>query len=446
MKSNHRPFPDISTRLPSNLEFIFNLSPSAMTLGLANMRALLSRLGEPQQAFPTIIIAGTNGKGSVAAYLSSLLNANGMRTGRYTSPHVYSVTERISVAGNQISLDKMEAHASRVVPLYSSVPFSYFEAITAIAFLEFAEQEVDYAVLEVGLGGRFDATNVTEPAAAIITNISLDHRRILGDTKEEILREKLGIAREGVPLLVGDLSDGLVDFLKRRQCGDRFDLRLMRDIGTAERKNRLPGHTQVAIRTGRADYGLVTLPFAGDHQAENALLAVGAAECILQKVDNVPSALASAYMPGRFERIECNGKTVVLDVAHNDAALCRLAETYTSIFPAAGSTIVLGVMRRKELSEAPARLLKTARRLYLVAPETGDGCTPHELFEKLRPKMPFIGEGDVILWNGRDVSSGWDRLVESVLNPTSGFENILVTGSHHTVESFGRRLHQRRAL
>jgi dihydrofolate synthase/folylpolyglutamate synthase len=444
MKSNHRPFPEISPRLPSNLEFIFNLSPSAMTLGLANMRALLTLLGEPQQAFPAVLIAGTNGKGSVAAYLASLLDANGLKAGRYTSPHVYSVAERIAVAGGQISLEKMEEHASRIVPLHSSVPFSYFEAITAIALLEFAEQAVDVAVLEVGLGGRFDATNVTDPAVSIITNISLDHRRLLGDTEEEILREKLGVAREGVPLLAGNLSGDLCKVLERRQSRDRFDLRFLGDIGSAVPDGGAPGKTRIRMRTARADYGTVELPFTGDHQADNALLALGAAECILRNVGHVPRAFASAYMPGRFERIDLPGKVIVLDVAHNDAALCRLSETYAGMFPAADSALVLGVMRRKELAESPARLMKTARRRYLVAPENGDGCSPHELFAKLNAKKSIAGEGDVILWNGYDASSGWDRLVESVLNAQSGFENILVTGSHHTVESFGSRLGQRR--
>jgi dihydrofolate synthase/folylpolyglutamate synthase len=444
MKSNHRPFPDKQTPLPSNLEFIFDLSPSVMTLGLANVQELLSRLGQPQLSFPTIIVAGTNGKGSVAAFISSLLNANGLNAGRYTSPHIYSVTERITVAEKRISLDKMEEHASRIVPLHSSIPFSYFEAITAIAFLEFAEQAVDYAVLEAGLGGRFDATNVTEPAVGVITNISLDHRRVLGDTEEEILREKLGIAREGVPLLVGNLSDGLHDLLKKRQSRDGFELRLLNDIGTAVLYDRSPAKTQAGIRTGRTDYGTVSLPFPGQHQADNVLLAMGAAECVIQKVRNVPRAVASAYMPGRFERFEYAGKTVVLDVAHNDAALCSLADTFSDIYPAAESALVLGVMKRKELRESPARLMKAARRLYLIAPETGEGCTPHELFEKLRVENTSKNKEDIILWNGEDVSAGWDRLVDAVLSPASEDSIILVTGSHHTVESFGRRFHRRR--
>ncbi|MFH1754447.1 MAG: Mur ligase family protein [Candidatus Latescibacterota bacterium] len=440
MKSNHQPFPDILTPLPSNLEFIFNLSPSVMTLGLANMQALLSRLDKPQNKFPSIIVAGTNGKGSVSCYISSLLNANGLKVGRYTSPHIYSVTERISIGEEYITLEQMEKHASRIVPLHAIVPFSYFEAITAIAFLEFAEKEVDYAVLEVGLGGRFDATNVSQAAVTIITSISLDHRRVLGDTEVEILREKLGIARKGVALLIGNLSAELLGIIERRQAQDGFDLHSLQNIGSVKREGLSPAESRIAIRTARQNYGTVSLPFAGEHQSDNALLALGAVECVLDEVKNVPQAFASAYMPGRFERLECMGKTVILDVAHNDAALSRLAETYSQRFRAEDSAIVLGAMRRKELSVSLARLMAAARRLYLIAPETGESSTPHELFDKLNAEFTFTDKKDIILWNGQDVSSGWDRLVDVLFHPASEFANILVTGSHRTVESFGRRL------
>ena len=181
----------------------------AMTLGLGNIRALLARLGHPERTFKPAVIAGTNGKGSVTAMLASILGRNGHRVGRFISPHVYSVTERVSVDGAPVSVDEMEAAAGRVAALRDELTFSYFEALTAIAFLIFADLGVDYAVLETGLGGRFDATNAVEPVVTVITGISLDHRRILGDSEEEILREKLGITRRGVPLLIGKMSPQL---------------------------------------------------------------------------------------------------------------------------------------------------------------------------------------------------------------------------------------------
>ena len=149
-------------------------------------------------------MAGTNGKGSVSAYVAAILKANGKRVGWYNSPHVYAVNERIYVDGSPVPLESMEAAASRIVPFHKAIGYSYFEALTAIAFQIFAENGVELAVLETGLGGRFDATNVVEPVLTLLTGISLDHRRILGDSEEEILREKLGITRPGVPLVCGD--------------------------------------------------------------------------------------------------------------------------------------------------------------------------------------------------------------------------------------------------
>jgi dihydrofolate synthase/folylpolyglutamate synthase len=411
-----------------------------MTLGLGNIQALLSRLGHPEKAFNSIVIAGTNGKGSVAAYLSSVLKANGVSVGRYTSPHIYSVTERIWVQGELISLDRMESLASRIVPLYSEVPFSYFEAITAIAFLEFARRGVDFAVLEVGLGGRFDATNVVDPVLTILTNISMDHRRILGDSEEEILREKLGITRPGVPLLVGELSRGLYAHLERKQKREGFSLRTLGNIGSALVEKLSLDGMFVRLRTQRTDYGIIRLPFPGNQQAENALLAVGAAEYLLDEVKNVPEAIGTTYLPGRFETIKRSDKTVILDVAHNDASLSASAKTFSLVTSPETSAIVFGLMRRKEILFSVQRILSAARRLYLVTPEGGDAYTPQALLSKIDGGTADTSGIDIVAWNCGDVSRGWDRLFNTVLHPSNPFSCILVTGSHHTVESFGKRL------
>ncbi len=414
-----------------------------MTLGLGNMRALLARIDHPEKSFRSVVIAGTNGKGSVAAYLASLLHANGLAVGRYTSPHVYSVTERVWVSGEPISLERMEALASRIVPLYSTVPFSYFEAITAIAFLEFAERGVDYAVLEVGLGGRFDATNVVDPSLTILTNISIDHRRILGDSEEEILREKLGITREGVPLLIGNLSDGILPILERKAKRDGVPLLKLDGIGTAS-LDELSVHTiRAKIRTNRSDYGELRLPFKGEQQIYNALLAVGAAECLLERVHNVSGAFESTYLPGRFEAFKRSGKTFFLDVAHNDAALSASAETLSKISEPESNAVVIGMMRRKELMHSPGRFLTSAKRVYLTAPEAGEAYAPQELLAKFFPEAARRARCEVVVWNSDNPSTGWDLLVRTLLHPSTRFSNILVTGSHRTVECFGRRLFEK---
>src|SRR5712675_34060 len=163
MARSLRPFPDLSPNLPPSLKFVLGLSPSAMTLGLGNISALMEHLGHPERAFRSVLIAGTNGKGSTTTMLASILTREGLRTGRYISPHVFHVAERISVDGGFATIDELEAAAARIVPLRDDIPYSYFEALTAIAFWIFAQRGVEVAALEVGLGGRFDATNIVAP-------------------------------------------------------------------------------------------------------------------------------------------------------------------------------------------------------------------------------------------------------------------------------------------
>ena len=271
-----RPFPDVPAKLPPNLKFVLGLSPSAMTLGLGNISALMDHLDHPERRFRSVLVAGTNGKGSTTTMLASILSHEGLRTGRYISPHVFHVAERISVNGEFVSIDEMEAAAARISSLRDDIPYSYFEALTAIAFLIFAERGVDVAALEVGLGGRFDATNIVEPVASIITSISFDHRRILGDTEEAILGEKLGISRPGVPLLVGALKPSLMSIVRERADHDGFPLLTLPDLGRAGIQNETLGGLEVALQTPAANFGTVRVPFAGRHQADNALLRIDA--------------------------------------------------------------------------------------------------------------------------------------------------------------------------
>lgn len=458
MTSSHPRFPDLPTELPPNLQFVLRLSPSAMTLGLGNIRALLARLGSPEKRFRTVVVAGTNGKGSVTAMTASLLSANGTCTGRYTSPHVFSVTERIAVDDEPVALDEMEDAAARVAPLHGHIGFSYFEALTAIAFLIFVERGVEIAVLETGLGGRFDATNVTDPLVTVLTNIALDHRRILGATEEEILREKLGIVRSGVPFLIGGFRPALREIISEKAARERVPLIGLEELG----KVTPVAAGRVHIVTPSGDYGEMALPFAGTHQHVNALLAVGAAERVAGRIEAVARGIAAAYLPGRFERFERAGKTFIIDVAHNDAALCAVADELAAGSPRAHNAVVLGLMKRKELEKAPRRLLGAAARLYFVAPDLPDGpedaaFTPqelyaryfHALFSPLRPSPTAAPadqssltemHGDAILWNRMGVEDQWMRLLGTLSQPDHPCRNILITGSHHVVEQFGRRL------
>jgi len=442
MTHSHPRSPDPRPSLPPNLQFVLGLSPSAMTLGLGNITTLLSRIDNPQRRMRTAVIAGTNGKGSVTAMLAALLHGEGVTTGRFTSPHVYSVTERVSIDGQDVALEEMETAAARIAPLHAEIGFSYFEAITAIAFLLFAERGVDVAVMETGLGGRFDATNVTTPEVSVITSISVDHRRILGDTEEEILREKLGITRPGTPLLIGEFDDRLRRCIDEKCARDRVPVESYRDVGSAERS---ADGERVRFVTRRADYGDVRMPFPGAHQAINALLALGAAEHLMGgALKRAPEALAHAYLPGRFERFVRGSRTFVVDVAHNEAALIAAASELARMSPRRENAVVLGLLRRKELLAAPAKLMRAASRIYLVSPEAAapdPAFAPHELL--FRHVYPLLTEAptDAILWNQRAPDDDhWRRLFRVLDREAHPASTILVTGSHHVVEQFGRRL------
>jgi dihydrofolate synthase/folylpolyglutamate synthase len=420
----------------------------AMTLGLGNIRALLERLGNPERSFRSIVIAGTNGKGSVTAMLASILLHNGFRVGRFISPHVYSVTERVNVDGEPVTIDEMERAAERVASLGDELTFSYFEAITAIAFLLFAERGVEYAVLETGLGGRFDATNAVEPDLSVITGISLDHRRILGDSEEEILREKLGVTRRDVPLLIGRLSAPLREIVEEKSRRDAFCVLSLDELGSAHVNGTdgSPGRftTRAAVTTPLADYGTVDLPFPGSHQAANALLAVGAAERIAGRLRDVPASIADAYLPGRFETVEAAGKTFILDVAHNDQALTAALTHLSNCSPREDNALVLGLMRRKELFDFPRYIAPAVGRVYLITAEGGDALSPPELLEKYLCSCTNDADVDIILWNPLAGGSGgtdqWKRLLDHLGRPDNPSRRILVTGSHHVVDQFGRRL------
>ncbi len=427
--------------LPPNLSFVLGLSPSVMTLGLANMRQLMASLGHPENRFESVLIAGTNGKGSVSALLSSILQANGKRVGWYTSPHIYSVRERICVDGEPVPLDVMEEAAARIVPLRETVAYSYFEALTAIAFHVFALRGVEWAVLEVGLGGRFDATNVVHPGVSILTSISLDHRRILGDSEEEILREKLGITRPGVPFVCGKLSDPLQSIVDERASREKIPLEALDSLGRASLVGMSLEGMRVRLETRAADYGEITLPFIGEHQMRNALVAVRAAEIVLGRVERLAEAAGAVSLAGRFEVVEIEGKTVILDVAHNDEALTATLKTLTALSPREETCIILGVMRRKELRDFPRVMAGSIRRAYLIEPVKEEAFTSPELLDVLGVKTVRDTGLDICIERYHADEEGWAGFIRRLLSPSNPCRVLLVTGSHRTVEVIGRQLH-----
>ena len=329
----------------------------APTLG--RIRALAELLGDPQRAYPVIHLTGTNGKGSTAAMIESLLRADGLRTGRFTSPHLMSVTERITIDGEPISDERFDELWREIEPYVAlvderkidGVSMTFFEIMTAMAYAAFADAPVNVAVVEVGLGGAWDATNVVDANVAVVTPIDLDHTHLLGRTIAEITREKAGIIKPGAHAILAGQSIEAAEILLAR-CAEVGALpqREGVDFGVIDRKLAVAGQL---IRLSGADGPVdeVFLPLYGAHQAANAAQALAAAEAFLGlkalPPDVVREGFAQVHVPGRLELVR-RSPPVVLDAAHNPHGARAAAAGITEAFAFTPLIGVIAVMADKD--------------------------------------------------------------------------------------------------
>jgi dihydrofolate synthase/folylpolyglutamate synthase len=299
-----------------------------MKPGLETIRGMLAALGNPERGLRVIHVAGSNGKGSACALMAAALQAAGHRTGLYTSPHLVRFHERIRIDGVDITGAELAATMERIRPALAAFPeATYFEVATALALQRFADARVDVVVLETGLGGRLDATNVFDaPLATLITNISLEHTEVLGDTEAAIAREKAGIAKQGVPLVTGATGEALAAI--RLAAGERgAPLSVLGDDFVPLPAQRTPGGQTFEV-DGLREHGLVEIPFLGAHQVENAALAMATLDAVDARglsvsVDAVRRGFPQARWPGRLQRVP--GKpALLLDGAHNPAGMRAL--------------------------------------------------------------------------------------------------------------------------
>ncbi len=365
----------------TSVERLFALEHFGIKLGLAAMQTLLAELGQPQRAWPALHVAGTNGKGSVSAMTSAALTRAGWRVGRYTSPHLFRVEERIALDGEPVSEAVLAGALARVFAAVdtlvargalAAVP-TFFEVSTAAAFVIFADAAVDVAVIEVGLGGRFDATNVSTPVAAAITTIDFDHERHLGSTLSDIAREKAGIAKAGVPLVVGDVPDDALHVIEgmARHAGAPVTRARHHATMTADLDG---GHAVLRVHTPVTDYGPVRLGLAGAHQAGNALVAIRLLEAFGMVTGTrvgraaVEGALAEVRWPARLEwlRHPGNGARVLVDAAHNPAGARALGD-YLAQTGARGFTLVTSVMADKNVPGVLGPLMPFVARVVVTA-------------------------------------------------------------------------------
>ncbi|MFY9550617.1 MAG: Mur ligase family protein, partial [Thermoanaerobaculia bacterium] len=355
------------TRLP-HLARLDALGVRGMKLGLASIDAVCERLGRPERKVECVLVAGTNGKGSTAATLASIAGQAGLATGLYTSPHLIDVTERIRIGPDDIAPEELDGVLGEVFAAADrapEVPVTYFEAMTAAAFAVFARRSLDLAVLEVGLGGRFDATNVAPAAVSIVTSISLDHVEELGGTVAAIAGEKAGIFRAGRPALVeSPLDVARVAFRAAAKSVGAL-LHEMAEETRLAPPEATPSCTRFRLTTPVRDYALET-PLLGAHQASNAATAVRAAELLRPELSAgaIARGVASVRWPGRLERFRVRGTTVLLDGCHNadGAEALRRFLTQTGIAP----DLVFGAMADKDVEAMAAALGPAVTRIRLV--------------------------------------------------------------------------------
>ena len=363
------------------LLYLDELNTFGIRPGLARIEELCARLGNPERCYATVHIAGTNGKGSVTQMMDAVFRASGIRAGRYLSPHLISYTERMSVDGHDISEERFAALLTRVRTAADEMVAAgcehptQFEALTALAFLYFAEEQVEVAVIETGLGGLLDSTNVVEPMLTIITNVTMEHADRCGGTLAGIAAHKAGIIKEGVPVITAATGEPLVIIEQRAEelgvdlfvCGEDFSAQL---FFPKEGGQRVVFHSVVCREPEPFDLAL-----AGPCQAENAALVIMAAK-LLEREDarvtesTVRMALRTVRHPARFEILTQKDLPVVIDGAHNPAGMRALRAGLDAYFPNLPRVFLLGILKDKDIETMLTALLRPGDTVVTVRPNS----------------------------------------------------------------------------
>ncbi len=422
-----------------SLDYLYRLEKFGMIFGLAQVEKILNVVGNPHKEIQAIHIGGTNGKGSTAAMISSILQKEGYRVGLYTSPHLIRFTERIKVNGNEIEEQEVaaltewmrkEIEAAGITP-----PFTFFDFTTAMALHYFKQKSVDLAVLEVGLGGRLDSTNVVDPLISIITNIAKDHEEYLGKTILKIAREKAGIIKKGRPLITAATQPQVLRLFSK-VCQERESPYFR--VGKEFRYDR--------VEDGDFDYeGLhrklwsIPLNLKGFHQVINATTALGAMEVLEEmgyrvSTDAMIDGLREVDWPGRLEMVSLSPR-VILDGAHNPAGAQVLKESLEKEFQYQHLILLIGIMKDKDIQSMLHLLAPLADRIILTKPHT-DRATPPSLLKKA------LGQ------NGEkaEIAEDLKEAIGRGLSLTREDDLLCITGSLYTVGEARAYFHPERGL
>ncbi|MYB97003.1 MAG: bifunctional folylpolyglutamate synthase/dihydrofolate synthase, partial [Gemmatimonadetes bacterium] len=407
------------------MDALFPGVPTAVDWGLGRMRKALAELGDPHRRYRALHVGGTNGKGSVASTWASVLQHQGERAGLYTSPHLCSFRERIMIDGAPVPAPRLIAAAETLRPLARELGMSFFEASTLLALAVFAEAGIDTACIEVGLGGRLDATNVIQPEVTAITNVALDHQEYLGDSLEEIAAEKAGIIKPNVPVVTAEGRPGALSVLEDRaaRVGAPFHrIEPWRDIGEL-RLGR--GGTRFSFRTAAGDFLDLRTPLPGAHQAANAALAVRALELLPRPPSThaVGAGVAAVRWPGRGQVHRVGDLHYIFDVAHNRAAVGALARVLADLAPPRPLIVLAGILGDKNWSRMLPPLVDLADRVVFTIPASA----PPERNWDPRAVASEVGDG-IPIEVVDEVTAAVERAAGLAGNGT-----VVVTGSCHTV-------------
>lgn len=409
---------------PEAILYLYGLERFGWKLGLERMLGLLSDLDNPHKQLKCIHVAGTNGKGSVSAMLASILTKSGYKTGLYTSPHLIDARERIQINSLPISKKELVEIVTQLIPLFDKYNITFFEAFTAICFVYFAQNKIDVAVLEVGLGGRLDATNVIRPIQTIITSIDYDHTEHLGNNLRDIAAEKAGILKQHVPCVIGNMSDESLQKIKNVASDLNVPLlyNLCSDKVTIIKESE--NGTTFTLQDQQQERFFIK--FVGQHQVENACIAKTSAQKLkhtfpLVNDITIYQGLSSAQWPGRFQIISQSPK-VILDVAHNAASMKKLVDLLLKFYRGKKVNFLFGILQDKNIAAVLDEINRIASFIYIAEPHTPralDGGTLEEKISLLEIKHKRIGP----------VKDG----LYGVIQETSKDHILCITGSHYIV-------------
>jgi dihydrofolate synthase/folylpolyglutamate synthase len=415
------------------IKYLYSVRLFGTKLGLANTKHLLRELGHPEEKFFTIHVAGTNGKGSVCALVSSILSEAGYRVGMFTSPHILSFRERIKVAQKMISEESVCSHLTGILPIIKEMSENpdlghptFFEIVTALAVDCFAASGAEVAVMETGMGGRLDATNALPSRIQVITTVGLEHTAYLGDSIPKIAWEKAGIIKEGATVIVGEEDEAATEVIRQKAAEKEARIvQLGEEIKFRNRELKFPIQKLDVIGTERAYPGIV-LPLLGRHQAANCCMAVAVVEELQRRgfgieLQSIYTGSGKTRYPGRFEVIE-GRPNIVLDAACNPHACKAVAETLSEVVQGAPLTIVAGFLRDKDYRTMCEILFPIADNIVLTRPKSQRALPLQELHQTALSVVP---EKDVRSLESVEEAIGFALKVP----PEKSF--VCVTGSNY---------------